>query len=108
MSTTLPCKIPHSWFFMGKKKWARQDSNLRPIGYEPTALPLSYEPPTGKIIQALELGVNEIDEGQYGDKTAKSGRIVGKIFALPNVTQWLKSGDEGKITILKKNGGLKW
>ncbi len=24
--------------------WARQDSNLRPIGYEPTALPLSYEP----------------------------------------------------------------
>ena len=25
-------------------KWARQDSNLRPIGYEPTALPLSYEP----------------------------------------------------------------
>jgi hypothetical protein len=26
------------------KKWARQVSNLRPIGYEPTALPLSYEP----------------------------------------------------------------
>jgi hypothetical protein len=26
------------------QKWARQDSNLRPIGYEPTALPLSYEP----------------------------------------------------------------
>ena len=25
--------------------WARQDSNLRPIGYESTALPLSYEPP---------------------------------------------------------------
>ena len=25
-------------------KWARQGSNLRPIGYEPTALPLSYEP----------------------------------------------------------------
>jgi hypothetical protein len=24
--------------------WARQDSNLRPIGYEPTALPLSYGP----------------------------------------------------------------
>ncbi len=24
--------------------WARQGSNLRPIGYEPTALPLSYEP----------------------------------------------------------------
>ncbi len=28
----------------GNKKWARQGSNLRPIGYEPTALPLSYEP----------------------------------------------------------------
>ena len=24
--------------------WARQGSNLRPIGYEPTALPLSYRP----------------------------------------------------------------
>jgi hypothetical protein len=24
--------------------WARQDSNLRPSGYEPRALPLSYEP----------------------------------------------------------------
>ena len=29
---------------LGRKKWARQGSNLRPIGYEPTALPLSYEP----------------------------------------------------------------
>gem|GEM_PF-2037054 len=28
----------------GKEMWARQGSNLRPIGYEPTALPLSYEP----------------------------------------------------------------
>jgi hypothetical protein len=26
------------------EKWARQDSNLRPTGYEPAALPLSYEP----------------------------------------------------------------
>ena len=25
-------------------EWARQDSNLEPIGYEPTALPLSYKP----------------------------------------------------------------
>ena len=25
-------------------EWARQDSNLRPDGYEPPALPLSYEP----------------------------------------------------------------
>ena len=24
--------------------WARKDSNLEPIGYEPTALPLSYRP----------------------------------------------------------------
>ena len=29
---------------LGRKMWARQGSNLRPIGYEPTALPLSYEP----------------------------------------------------------------
>ena len=27
-----------------KREWARQGSNLRPIGYEPTALPLSYRP----------------------------------------------------------------
>ena len=25
--------------------WARLDSNQRPIGYEPSALPLSYGPP---------------------------------------------------------------
>ncbi len=30
-------KVNQSW-------WARLDSNQRPIGYEPTALPLSYEP----------------------------------------------------------------
>ena len=24
--------------------WGRQDSNLRPTGYEPAALPLSYDP----------------------------------------------------------------
>jgi hypothetical protein len=28
--------------------WARQDSNLRPSGYEPRALPLSYGPGKGK------------------------------------------------------------
>ena len=28
----------------GTVKWARQDSNLGPSGYEPPALPLSYEP----------------------------------------------------------------
>ena len=27
--------------------WARKDSNLRPIGYEPPALPLSYGPGFG-------------------------------------------------------------
>ena len=26
------------------RRWARQDSNLRPSGYEPRALPLSYGP----------------------------------------------------------------
>ena len=33
-----------SWSLTMKAWWARQGSNLRPIGYEPTALPLSYEP----------------------------------------------------------------
>lgn len=30
--------------FQGIFEWARKDSNLRPSGYEPRALPLSYEP----------------------------------------------------------------
>jgi hypothetical protein len=34
------CRI-FIWFI---EKWARQDSNLRPTGYEPAALPLSYKP----------------------------------------------------------------
>ena len=39
-SPTIVLKVqgePATW-------WARQDSNLRPSGYEPPALPLSYEP----------------------------------------------------------------
>ncbi len=31
-------------------RWARQDSNLRPSGYEPRALPLSYGPGWAKKI----------------------------------------------------------
>jgi hypothetical protein len=34
----------HQIFICFAAKWARQDSNLRPTGYEPAALPLSYEP----------------------------------------------------------------
>ena len=34
----------HWIFIWSAAKWARQDSNLRPTGYEPAALPLSYEP----------------------------------------------------------------
>ena len=30
--------------FAGNGWWARQVSNLQPVGYEPTALPLSYGP----------------------------------------------------------------
>ena len=32
--------------------WARQDSNLRPSGYEPRALPLSYGPPLGLFLNS--------------------------------------------------------
>ena len=38
--------------------WARQVSNLRPIGYEPTALPLSYGPSIQSLIRGQE-GVKE-------------------------------------------------
>lgn len=30
--------------------WARLDSNQRPTGYEPAALPLSYEPTIGETL----------------------------------------------------------
>jgi hypothetical protein len=38
-----------------KGEWARQDSNLEPIGYEPTALPLSYRPRI-TIIKFIDAG----------------------------------------------------
>ncbi len=31
-------------------RWARQDSNLRPWGYEPRALPLSYRPDSTRTV----------------------------------------------------------
>gem|GEM_PF-5988870 len=37
-------------------EWARQDSNLRPNGYEPSALPLSYGPPVKPSWTASESG----------------------------------------------------
>ncbi len=37
------CEL-HWIFIWFTAKWARQDSNLRPTGYEPAALPLSYKP----------------------------------------------------------------
>ena len=47
-STRLPsCLLPHERKErerLGICWWARQGSNLRPNGYEPSALPLSYEP----------------------------------------------------------------
>ena len=46
-TTELPRRLHYSTKFnlLGiYDLWARQGSNLRPIGYEPTALPLSYGP----------------------------------------------------------------
>ena len=34
--------------------WARQGSNLRPIGYEPTALPLSYGPHVRSLAEGFQ------------------------------------------------------
>ena len=34
------------WKGQGNKKWARQDSNLQPIDYEPTALTVELQAPT--------------------------------------------------------------
>jgi hypothetical protein len=41
---------PDNQFFGEKYLWARQDSNLRPSGYEPRALPLSYGPGLSKYL----------------------------------------------------------
>ena len=44
--------------------WARQDLNLRAIGYEPSALPLSYEPEINGLLPGKEaLTISR----QYGD-----------------------------------------
>ena len=51
--------------------WARQDSNLRPIGYEPTALPLSYEPLKQDIILYCNLVVNMLSTPCYSNSTDK-------------------------------------
>ena len=48
----LPC-VAGQW-------WARQGSNLRPIGYEPTALPLSYRPGVQSAYPSGERGVKAI------------------------------------------------
>ena len=37
---------------LGPEKWAWQVSNLRPTGYEPVALPLSYRPPPFQLSPA--------------------------------------------------------
>ncbi len=39
------------------RKWARQGSNLGPTGYEPAALPLSYEPI--HLIIERKIGANQ-------------------------------------------------
>ena len=42
-----------------KAKWARQGSNLRPSGYEPPALPLSYEPYSlGPAVQNSQISLS--------------------------------------------------
>ena len=55
--------------------WARQGSNLRPIGYEPSALPLSYGPSCAASRKRDDQGGTTIVAvGDAGGKEA--GRFV--------------------------------
>ena len=67
-TTELPRRLHYSTKFnlLGiYDLWARQGSNLRPIGYEPTALPLSYGPlrkNCNKIVDLYQLIHSLINE----------------------------------------------
>ena len=50
----------HEESFLASQVWARQVSNLRPVGYEPTALPLSYGPSSRSLFLAIR-GVKKAD-----------------------------------------------
>ena len=52
--------------------WARPDSNQRPIGYEPTALPLSYGPAMTPVPYSIPNPgtVTQVDEARDGPRGA--------------------------------------
>ncbi len=68
----------HRIFIWFTAKWARQDSNLRPTGYEPAALPLSYKP----ILSAMKGFIfhgNQICVGRgAGDGTRTRDTLLGR------------------------------
>lgn len=70
--------------------WACQDSNLEPIGYEPTALPLSYRPSPAPLRAAD--GIRTRDKSLEGycvtptplPQTSRGGRIRTDDLSDPN------------------------
>ncbi len=57
------------------RRWARQDSNLEPVGYEPTALPLSYKPVhvSGRPDSNRRISAWKADALPLGDARNRSG-----------------------------------
>ena len=64
----LPCAVGQ-W-------WARQGSNLRPIGYEPTALPLSYRPGAQSSYPSGEWGVKALSPTPQRPRALRDYRWV--------------------------------
>lgn len=71
---------------MGWRGWARQGSNLRPIGYEPTALPLSYGP-SGAHRRAATVMVAQSADVRDGDRAivSREGSERTRIARAPSV-----------------------
>jgi hypothetical protein len=70
-------------FICSAAKWARQDSNLRPTGYEPAALPLSYEPALSAMKGFIFHGV-EIRMYQKAGLKSTTPFLKGESFPRPH------------------------
>ena len=61
-------------------RWAQQDSNLRPSGYEPAALPLSYGPGTaedgGLCTPILQVGVTRFELVTSWSQTTRANQAA--------------------------------
>ena len=87
--------------------WARQDSNLRPIGYEPIALPLSYEPLDKNPVNIISHRLFEVNLPELSSREETENRELSvalcKVMFLPGFGgfgqqyhRYCRNADQGK------------